>query len=117
MKSNYIAFETYHERYYFSTEVDYYIDKTLEEVIVDKGYDINDKRLEKGNGFYIIDSTHKRVLSDTEMETYKVSGVDNIQPESLIIIDLNKLCEENSYNEFVWGKTNNKFGLLDRKED
>ncbi|MGN0992953.1 MAG: hypothetical protein ACI4PE_03440 [Bacilli bacterium] len=116
-KSNWIAILVYHERYYFSTEVGFYGNETLKTVVEDSGYDIT-KLEEKRTGFYMLDITSRRPISEYEYETGKVTGVEHIQPQVLLLIDLNQIdFSHNDFNEFIWGHTNTKFGLLDLKKD
>ena len=109
-----MVIETYHERYMFSTEVNFYIGETLRTAVEDSGYNIEDveEHLQK-DGRYMCDSTSRCAIADYEYETGKVIGVKHIQPSSLLIIDLDTIDSNNSFYEFVWGQTNTKFGLLD----
>lgn len=116
--SDYFAIEIYHERYMFSAETCFYRNEDLETVIKDCGYEIEQLE-DREDGYYMIDLTHRRPINDYEYETDRVKGVEHISPEVLLIIDLNQRdINKNEFHEFVFGKTNTKFGLLDIiKED
>lgn len=114
-KSDYLTIEIYHERYFFSTECRFHKNKTLEEVIEAEGENL--KKVDYGNtpGFYMIDTTSRNSLS--QYDYVKSEQIEHISPSCLHIIDLHMISSENDFKEFIWGKTNNKFGLYDIKED
>ena len=114
-KSDYLTIEIYHERYFFSTKCRFHKNKTLEEVVEAEGESI--KKVDYGNtpGFYMIDTTSRNSLS--QYDYVKSEQIEHISPSYLHIIDLHMINPENDFKEFIWGKTNNKFGLYDIKED
>lgn len=116
-KSNYLVIKTYHERYYFSTITNFYWNKTLKDILNE--YELKMEDLDSSQkGFYMVDKSQIRQLGNVELNYYKIDGVDGFDPDCLIIVDLNEINPDNDYNEFIWGHTNTKFGLLDiRKED
>lgn len=95
--SNYLVIKNFHERYSFETDVEFYVNKTIQEVVEDIGeVDITEFTLEKA-GVWQLDRTSR--------------GEGNrIFPSNIIIIDI---TSENDYNEFYWGNTKSKFGLID----
>ena len=103
-KSNWIAIHIYHERYFFSAATRYYENYTLQKVIEENNLSI-EKIKDSRPGFYMLDSTHRRNPECTDFE--------HIYPEVWLIIKLDELNFYNDYCEFIFGKTNLKYGLLD----
>ena len=103
-KSNWIAIHIYHERYFFSAATRYYENYTLQKVIEENNLSI-EKIKDSGPGFYMLDSTHRRNSECIDFE--------HIYPEVWLIIKLDELNFYNDYCEFIFGKTNLKYGLLD----
>lgn len=116
--SNYLVIETYHERYYFSTVTEFIFEHSLRDVIESTGYGGNSSWEAKGDGKYQLDITHRRTLDETEERVFKIKGVQQVMPESVIIIDLALVNKDNCFEEFIWGHTENKYGMFDIiKED
>ena len=103
-KSNWIAIHIYHERYFFSAATRYYENYTLQKVIEENNLS-TEKIKDSGPGFYMLDNTHRRNSECTDFE--------HIYPEVWLIIKIDELNFYNDYCEFIFGKTNLKYGLLD----
>lgn len=103
-KSNWIAIHIYHERYFFSAATRYYENYTLQKVIEENNLSI-EKIKDSEPGFYMLDSTHRRNSECTDFE--------HIYPEAWLIIKIDELNYYNDSCEFIFGKTNLKYGLLD----
>jgi hypothetical protein len=94
----------------FSTDVDIYKDKLLSEVAAAVGYEISGLRYcNIFDNHCMVDTTDRRALEDYEKEYHKVEGVEVVSPSVIIFINLNAFDR----NEFCWGQTEHKFGLLD----
>lgn len=107
----YLVLETYHERYYFSTEISNYLYESLDEIC--ESYDIKREKLkDRKNGIWFIDETTRRKADRPEIALY----TDIVEPKVTIIIDLAAVGLDDKFgDEIVWGKSNHKFGLLDEK--
>lgn len=103
-KSNWIVIHIYHERYFFSAATAFYQDSTIQEIIEENNLSIA-KIKNSGPGFYMLDSTHRRNSECTDFE--------HIYPEVWLIIKIDELNYYNDSCEFIFGKTNLKYGLLD----
>ena len=116
IKSNWLVIETFHERYYFSTVVNHYEERYLSEVAADVGYNFSDLRYcNIHNTHCKIDKTHCRIIDETEAKYYglETTHIQHITPDAILILNL----KEDWEGEYVWGKTNMKFGLLDVKDN
>lgn len=116
IKSNWLIIETFHERYYFSTVVNHYEEKYLSEVAVDVGYNFSDLRYCNIHDTHcVIDKTHCRIINETEAKCYglETTHIQHITPDAILILNL----KEDWEGEYVWGKTNMKYGLLDVKDN
>ena len=116
IKSNWLVIETFHERYYFSTVVNHYEEKYLSEVVTDVGYNFSDLRYCNIHDTHcVIDKTHSRAINETEEKYYglETTHIQHITPDAILILNL----KEDWEGEYVWGKTNTKFGLLDIKDN
>lgn len=116
VKTDWILIELFHDRYFFSQNLKVFKDYSFEEVIDDLDYE--DYIFEKvGDAGYIVDLCEHRPIGDYEYETGRVRGVAHFKVRSIVILDLNKLHQEEEL-EILFGKTNTKYGLLDIiKED
>ena len=116
VKSNWLVIETFHERYYFSTIVNHYEERYLSEVVADVGYNFSDLRYCNIHDTHcVIDKTHCRIIDETEAKYYglETTHIQHIAIDSVLILNL----KEDWEGEYVWGKTNMKFGLLDIKDN
>ena len=113
--SDWIVLELYHERYFFTQAIKTYKDEALSCVIDDLGYVEEQFEGDQQSG-YLADLTDRRKIGDYEYETGRVSGVEHFQPRAVVILDLRKI-HDYDFQEFVFGKSNTKFGLLDIKGD
>ena len=115
IKTDWILIELFHDRYFFSQVAKVFKDYTFQEVIDDLDYEgyifeqIGDKIGDTG---YIVDLCEHRPIGDYEYETDRVKGVAHFKVRSIIILDLNKLHQEEEL-EVLFGQTNTKYGLLD----
>ena len=116
IKSNWLVIETFHERYYFSTVVNHYKERYLSEVAADVGYNFSDLRYcNIYDTHCVIDKTRSRIIDEIEVEYYNLEAehIQHIVIDSVLILNL----EEDWEGEYVWGKTNMKYGLLDIKDN
>ena len=116
IKSNWLVIETFHERYYFSTIINHYKERYLSEVAADVGYNFSDLRYCNIHDTHcVIDKTRSRIIDEIEVEYYNLEAehIQHIVIDSVLILNL----EEDWEGEYVWGKTNMKYGLLDIKDN
>ena len=116
IQSDWLVLETFHERYYFSTVMDFYENKKLSEVVDAVGYQFSDlERCHITDTSCKIDKTRPRPLDKYEAEYYGLNpdNIQHISIDSVLIINF----KEDWQGEYVWGKTNTKFGLLDIKDN
>ena len=118
--STWLVIETWHERYSFSTQVTTYVNKKLSEVAEELGFKFSDL------SYCNIYDTHCKIdLTQHEefkggYESWEVKDIDALKDkvipihlESYLILNMNEDWE----NEYVWGQTNKKFGLLDIRDN
>ena len=118
--STWLVIETWHERYAFSTQVTTYVNRKLSEVAEELGFKFSNL------SYCNIHDTHCKIdLTQHEefeggYESWEVKDIaalkDKVVPihlESYLILNMNEDWE----NEYVWGQTNKKFGLLDIKDN
>ena len=118
--STWLVIETWHERYAFSTQITTYVNRKLSEVAEELGFKFSDL------SYCNIFNTHCKIdLTQHEefkcgYESWEVKDIaalkDKVIPihlESYLILNMNEDWE----NEYVWGQTNKKFGLLDIKDN
>lgn len=118
--STWLVIETWHERYAFSTQVTTYVNRKLSEVAEELGFKFSDL------SYCNIHDTHCKIdLTQHEKfkggyESWEVKDItalkDKVVPihlESYLILNMNEDWE----NEYVWGQTNKKFGLLDIRDN
>ena len=114
-KTDWVTIEINHERYSFETNLGLWKNMTLDEVIRQfYSYKVEDIEVMSGNR-YIIDNSHHSEL-DTQYSYPNIdsSCIQHIHLDTLLIVELKTFIEEECAS-FVWGQTENKFGLLDIK--
>lgn len=118
--STWLVIETWHERYAFSTQITTYVNRKLSEVAEELGFKFSDlSYCNIYNTHCKVDFTHHEEFKG-EYESWEVKDIaafkDKVVPihlESYLILNMNEDWE----NEYVWGQTNKKFGLLDIKDN
>lgn len=118
--STWLVIETWHERYAFSTQVTTYVNRKLSEVAEELCFKFSDlSYCNIYNTHCKIDLTQHEEFED-EYESWEVKDItalkDKVIPihlESYLILNMNEDWED----EYVWGLTNKKFGLLDIKDN
>lgn len=106
-KKDYIVIVTYHERYSFTQEVYYEKSIVIDEIC--KWLGIEKKELKERQGLRWIYQKDKSYA-----EPYD-SRCDKVHIENIVIIEVEPFKEE-GYVEVFFGKTNQKFGLMDMKK-
>lgn len=106
--NNWIVIHIFHERYFFSAETRYCEYMTLNKICEENNLKITDLE-ERQSGFYMYDKTRHK-----EDKDLAAANLEHIYPEVWLIMNLDKIDSDNDYNEYIFGKTNMKFGLLDK---
>ena len=119
---NWVKLITYHERYSFETSLEIYKNKSLKEVILDDwNYNSELEKIEVWRPShleercYIIDNCSHSPIDNK----YDLPGVDDklishIHLDSTFIFDLDWWLQD-GHQSYIWGSTNHKFGLLDKR--
>lgn len=120
-KRNWIVINIGHERYSFDTDIKIYNDMSLQELGQEE-WNINLEKIEKvredSNDYsYILDyCNHSEIDTKYTYPDFNDKQVNHFHIDVTFIFDLETFLAE-QYNSFVWGITNNKFGLLDIQGD
>ena len=119
---NWVKVTTYHERYSFETSLEIYKNKSLKEVILDD-WDYNSE-LENIQVYrsdfpeercYEIDNcSHSQIDNKYDLPGVDDKLISHFHIDSIFIFDLERWLE-NNYQSYIWGATNHKFGLLDKR--
>lgn len=117
MKKDWIVINIEHERYSFDTSIRLYKDKTFEELKKELHIYNNDivEQQYRNKDIYLVDECYHADL-DTEYEypQFKGQPLQKIGLEVTMIIAFD-IFMANEYCSWIWGITENKFGLLDKK--
>ena len=117
MKRDWLVSETAHERYSFDTEINIYRDYTLEDLVTELGWTMEDVEKHPQNEVYTIDKTkHGELDTQYTYPEFQGTGARYIGLENCLIVPLDVLITE-EYAHWIWGQTNTKFGLIDKKGD
>ena len=113
-KGNYLAIEIFHERYCFETNVMKYFNKSLAEIAEESLFDIGKIKKHPIDNIYTIDECEAR---DIKYNHQKIDDnkLVNYNIDTLLIIDWDDWIKSKDLVHFIFGKTENKYGLLDLK--
>lgn len=116
---NWVKIVICHDRYFFDTTMEVFMNKSLEDTIKeDWDYNSEIEKLERNKPHsskdlsYIIDNCSHRIPNRYEMKEIFKENIDYFDIDVTYVIDFEQFLEEGSC-AFVWGQTNNKFGVLD----
>lgn len=116
MKRDWIVINTGHERYSFDTSIRLYRDKTFEELKKELCI-YNDDIIEqyRDEDIYLVDECYHADL-DTKYEypQFKGQPLQKMGLEVTMIVAFDVFISD-EYCSWIWGTTENKFGLLDKK--
>lgn len=117
IKKDWITIEIDHERYSFDTNIGLWRNMTLDELLNEFGYLHYKDKLEQSNdGFrYTLDfSVWSELDTKYQYPELKELPLQHIHLDTLLIVEFDKFIEEEGAS-FIWGQTENKFGLIDIK--
>ena len=115
MERSWLVSETAHERYSFDTEINIYHNITLEKLVEQLGWTMEDVEKHPQDEIYTIDKTiHNELDTTYAYPEFKGTGARYIGLENCLIVPLDYLLAEESAH-WIWGQTNTKFGLIDKK--
>ena len=119
---NWVKVTTYHERYSFETSLEIHKNKSLKEVILDD-WDYNSE-LENIQIYrpdfpeekcYEIDNcSHSQIDNKYDLPGVDDKLISHFHIDNTFIFDLDWWLQ-NGHQSYIWGATNHKFGLLDKR--